>query len=147
CPADDCFNFMRRKVLRFIYNKKYFAQRTAADEGQRRYRDLLIGYQFINFSLHFFIIAKLIFNKLQVVPNWRHVRVDFWFNITWQKANILVAQRHYGACYEYLPEILALLQRSGQCQQGFARTRVALYGNQFYIRMQQRMDVKRLLHL
>src|ERR1700744_6110603 len=77
CPADDCFNFMRRKVLRFIYNKKYFAQRTAADEGQRRYRDLLIGYQFINFSLHFFIIAKLIFNKLQVVPNWRHVRVDF----------------------------------------------------------------------
>jgi hypothetical protein len=73
-----------------------------------------------------FVLGKLVFNELKVVPQRLHVRVYLRFYIAGEEAYVFVAQRHNGSCQINLLELLPLLQRGGQGHQSFPRTRHTL---------------------
>ncbi|MNY22218.1 hypothetical protein D3C86_1558140 [compost metagenome] len=91
CSRNDGLDLMRGQVLGFIYNKENLAQCPSPDIGQRRDHYLFCSHKLFNPCLHFRVFIKLLLYKPQVVPYWRHIRINLRFYITRQKTNVLIA--------------------------------------------------------
>ena len=124
---------MRCEVLGLIDDETYVGDAASPDICQRCDHQLFIFHGLRKHLVLLVLFTILALDEFQVVPQWLHVGIKLRLDISGQKPQVLVAQRHDGPCHIDLLEVSLLFQCPGKGQECFPRTGNALHRNQLHI--------------
>src|SRR6185369_15762606 len=144
-PGDDRLHLVRGEVLRFVNDEDDVREAAAADVGQGDDVELFGLHQLVDFLVFAVALGELIFDDPQIVPERLHEGIDLRQHVTGEEADVAIRKGNDRPGEVDLPVLPALLQGSGQGEQGLAGAGGAGEGDEGDVRIGHRVQGEGLL--